>query len=100
MNITKRKPFTPGEILVEEFMKPYDLTQGQLAEKIGVERRRINEIINGKRSITSDTAIRLGRFFGMTPEYWLNLQMKIALWEELHNPKKQNVYKGIKPVAA
>lgn len=100
MNITKRKPFTPGEILVEEFMKPYDLTQGQLAEKIGVERRRINEIINGKRSITSDTAIRLGRFFGMAPEYWLNLQMKIALWEELHNPKKQNAYKEIKPVAA
>lgn len=100
MKITKRKPFSPGEILVEEFMDPYGLTQGQLAEKIGVERRRINEIISGKRSITSGTAIRLGRFFGMTPGFWLNLQMKVDLWEVLHNPKKQKAFKGIKPIAA
>jgi len=89
MNITRRKPFTPGEILKEEFMIPYGITQKELAEKIGVTRRRINEIIKEKRSITPDTALRLAQLFKMTPEYWLNLQMKIDLWNELYNSKKQ-----------
>ena len=89
MNITKRKPFTPGEILNEEFMIPYGITQKELAEKVGVARRRINEIIKGKRSITPDTAIRLGHLFKMTPEYWLNLQMKTDLWNELYGRRKK-----------
>lgn len=88
MNITKRKPFTPGEILLEEFMQPYGLTQGELAKKIGIERRRINEIIKGKRAITPDTAIRLGKLFNVSCEYWLNLQMKIDLWNEINKKKK------------
>jgi antitoxin HigA-1 len=88
MNITKRKPFTPGEILLEEFMQPYNITQADLALRIDVARRRINEIIKGKRAITPDTAIRLGKLFKMSPEYWLNLQMKLDLWREVHmHPK-------------
>lgn len=98
MNITDRKPFTPGEILQEEFMAPYQLTQGKLAEDIGVHRRRINEIVNGKRSITADTALRLGKYFRMSPTYWLNLQMKLELWEEMHNKRTIKEIVKIKPV--
>jgi len=99
MNITKRKPYTPGEILLEEFMRPYGLTQVNLAERIGVARRRINEIIKGKRAISPDTAIRLGKLFRMSPEYWLNLQMKIDLWKELYGQKKLFKIKPLKLAA-
>ncbi|MFN7096996.1 MAG: HigA family addiction module antitoxin [Gammaproteobacteria bacterium] len=84
MNITTRKPFTPGEILQEEFLDVYGITQGDLADMIHVHRRRINEIVNGKRAITPDTAVRLAKVFNMTPEYWLNLQMKLDLWQVLY----------------
>jgi len=97
MNITKRKPFSPGEILLEEFMEPYNLTQSELAKRIGVTRRRVNEIIKGKRSITPDTAIRLSKLFKMSPEYWLNLQMKIDLWEEFHRQKQRKTFR-IRPL--
>jgi addiction module HigA family antidote len=65
---------TPGEILLEEFLRPHGITQYRLAKDIGVPPRRINEIVKGKRAITADTALRLGRYFGMAPEFWLNLQ--------------------------
>ena len=65
---------TPGEILIEEFLKPLSLTQYRLAKEIGVPQRRIGEIVAGKRAITADTAARLGVFFGMEAEFWLNLQ--------------------------
>ncbi len=84
MNMTQRKPFSPGEILLEEFMQPYKLTQEKLAKLIHVTRRRINEIVKGKRSITPDTALRLGKLFNMSSEYWLNLQMKYDLWQAMH----------------
>jgi addiction module HigA family antidote len=87
MNITERKPFTPGEILQEEFMQPYGLTQDKLAKLIHVTRRRINEIINGKRAITPDTALKLAKLFNMSPDYWLNLQTKLDIWIHLHNQK-------------
>ena len=74
--MTKRKvPLaTPGEILLEEFLKPLGVTQYRLAKAIGVPQRRIGEIVAGKRAITADTAARLGVFFGMEAEFWLNLQ--------------------------
>ncbi|MFQ5673749.1 MAG: HigA family addiction module antitoxin [Nitrospinales bacterium] len=74
--MAKRKipPIHPGEILFEEFIKPMGLSQNRLALDIGVPPRRINEIVHGKRSVTADTALRLGRFFGMSPEFWINLQ--------------------------
>jgi addiction module HigA family antidote len=65
---------TPGEILEEDFLKPMGLSQYRLAKDIGVPARRINEIVNGERSITADTALRLGRFFKMSAQFWLNLQ--------------------------
>jgi addiction module HigA family antidote len=68
------KPVRPGEVLLEEFLKPMDLSQNRLALSIGVPARRINEIVLGKRSITADTALRLARFFDMSPQYWLGLQ--------------------------
>jgi addiction module HigA family antidote len=64
----------PGEILLEEFLRPMDISQYRLAKDINVDPRRINEIVHGQRAITADTAFRLGFYFGMTPEFWLNLQ--------------------------
>jgi len=67
-------PIHPGEILVTQFLEPMGITQYRLAKDIGVTARRINEIVHGRRSITADTALRLGRFFSMEAQFWLNLQ--------------------------
>ena len=67
-------PVHPGEVLLEEFLKPYELSQNRLALSIGVHPRRINEIVLGKRRITAETALRLGRYFGTTPQFWMGLQ--------------------------
>ena len=73
------KPVHPGEVLLEEFLKPMSLSQNRLALDIGVPPRRINEIVLGKRSVTADTALRLGRYFQMSPQFWLGLQMDYDL---------------------
>ncbi len=70
----KMPPVHPGEILLEDFMKPLGITQYRLAKEMHVYPRRVNEIVHGKRSITADTALRLARFFGTSPEVWMNLQ--------------------------
>ena len=75
-----RAPTHPGEMLREEFLNPMGLTQRQLADAIGVPYQRVNEIINGKRGVTPRTALRLGRFFGMSADFWLNLQMRWDLY--------------------
>jgi addiction module HigA family antidote len=67
-------PIHPGEILKEEFLDPMEISQYRLANSIGVTPRRVNEIVHGRRAITADTALRLGRYFGMEAEFWLNLQ--------------------------
>ena len=72
-------PIHPGEILLEEFLKPMGISQNHLAVSIGVHARRINEIVLGKRGITADTALRLARFFGTTPQFWMNAQSKYEL---------------------
>ena len=69
----------PGEILIEEFLKPMGISQYRLAKDISVPPRRINEIVHGKRSLSADTALRLGRFFGISPQFWLNLQTRFDL---------------------
>ena len=79
MNKKRIPPIHPGEILLEEFLKPMDLSQNRLAMDIHVPARRINEIVLGKRRITADTALRLGRFFGNSPQFWLGLQMDYDL---------------------
>ena len=79
MNEDKLKPIHPGEVLLEEFLKPMNLSQNQLALAVRVPARRINEIIHGKRRVTADTALRLARYFGMSPGFWLGLQMDYDL---------------------
>lgn len=72
-------PITPGEILLEEFLDPMEISQAKLARDINVPPNRVNQIINGKREITTDTALRLGQYFGIEPEFWLNLQMRFNM---------------------
>ncbi len=75
----KLSPIHPGEVLLEEFIKPMGLSQNRLAIDIGVDARRINEIVLGKRAVTADTALRLSRFFGNSPQFWLGLQSQYDL---------------------
>ncbi|MBM3270455.1 MAG: HigA family addiction module antidote protein [Candidatus Sericytochromatia bacterium] len=75
----KLDPIPPGEILAEEFLKPLGISQNQLARDIGVPPPRINAIVQGKRAITADTALRLGRYFGVEPEFWMHLQDRYEL---------------------
>ncbi len=79
MDNEKLNPVHPGEVLLEEFLKPMELSQNRLALDIRVPARRINEIVHGKRRITADTALRLARYFGMSPQFWLGLQMDYDL---------------------
>ncbi len=74
MSQDRLSPVHPGEVLLEEFLKPMGLSQSRLALDIGVHPRRINEIVLGKRGVTADTALRLSRFFGTSPQFWLGLQ--------------------------
>jgi|SRR5437588_8922940 len=83
---TNRAPTHPGEMLLEEFLRPMNLTQTELATRIGVPLNRVNEIIKGKRGITADTALRLGRLFGMDAQFWLNLQTLWDLYHAAHSP--------------
>lgn len=86
---THRPPTHPGEILREEFLIPMKLTQRQLADGIHVSYQRVNELINGKRGITASTALRLSKFFGTTPGFWLNLQLRWDLYFAQEKEKKQ-----------
>jgi addiction module HigA family antidote len=79
MRKNKIPPLHPGEVLFEEFLKPFNISQNQLGRDLGVSARRINEIIHGKRSITADTALRLARYFGNSPQFWLGLQVDYDL---------------------
>ncbi len=79
MKKDKLAPVHPGEVLLEEFLKPMSLSQNRLALSIGVHPRRINEIVLGKRRVSAETALRLGRYFGMSPQFWLGLQAEYDL---------------------
>ena len=79
MPLQKMPPLHPGEILLEEFLKPMNLSQNKVALDIRVPARRINEIVHGKRRITADTALRLAKYFSMSPQFWLGLQMDYDL---------------------
>jgi antitoxin HigA-1 len=81
MLMTKRKPSTVGEILVEEFMKPISLTQAALADAMGVQRKHVNELCNDRRNVTAATALVLARVFGNSPDFWLNVQRRSDLWD-------------------
>ena len=94
---THRPPTHPGEMLREEFLKPLDLTQTELAERIAVSHVRVNELVNEKRGVTPDTALRLSRLFGTTPEFWLNGQRNWDLWHAMRSPEAKEIDK-IEPV--
>ena len=99
------KPVHPGEILLEDFMKPLKLSQNRLAREIGVPPRRINEIIHGKRAVTADTAMRLSRFFGTSAQVWLNLQAEYELDSVIYRERIEGKHtfdfiQAFKPVAA
>lgn len=78
----KIKPIHPGEVLNEEFLIPHQISQYRLAKDIGVAPRRINEIVHGTRAISADTALRLGKYFSISPQFWLNLQSRFDLETE------------------
>jgi len=94
----KIMPVHPGEILYKDLMKPLGLSQNKLAEELGVDAGRINAIIQGKRSITADTALRLARYFKTTPEFWMNLQTRYDLIVT-GLAKGQYIKKDVKPLA-
>jgi addiction module HigA family antidote len=87
--MTKRKPVSAGEVLIEEFMTPLGLTQSALAEAMGVQRKHVNEICNDRRAITASTALILAKVFGNTAEFWLNLQRRLDLWKATHSPRER-----------
>ena len=91
-------PIHPGEVLMEEFLTPLEVTQNRLAVAIGVPPRRINEIVHGKRRVTADTALRLARYFGTTDRFWLNLQTRYDL--EVQKDHLGNALDDITPIAA
>ena len=82
-------PVTPGEMLKEEFLAAYELSQNQLAKAIGISPNRIAEIVNNRRRITADTALRLSLYFGNSAEFWLNVQRRNDLWDAMHSPRER-----------
>lgn len=92
-----RPPTHPGEMLLEEFLKPLGMTQTELAERIHVSYPRVNELVNGKRGVTPDTALRLSKLFGTTAEFWLNGQRNWDLWHAVHSSEADEL-ESIEPV--
>jgi len=93
----KRPPTHPGEMLLEEFVKPLGITQTELARCMDVSYPRLNEIIKGRRSVTPDTALRLSRVLGMSADFWLGLQQDWDLWHAMNNPQAEKI-KHLKPI--
>ena len=96
--MTKRKPATVGEILTEEFMRPLGLTQGALAEAMGVQRKHVNELCNGRRNVTAPSALILARVFGNSPEFRLNVQRRTDLGEAMHSPRERARIERARPL--
>ncbi|NVN84842.1 MAG: HigA family addiction module antidote protein [Rhodopseudomonas sp.] len=100
MLMSKRKPVSVGEILVEEFMEPMGLTQAALAEAMGVQRKHVNELCNDRRTVTAPTALILARVFGNSAEFWLNVQRRSDLWEAMHSPRERERIQRARPLKA
>ncbi len=96
---THQPPVHPGEVLVEDYLKPLQMTQMELAERIRASFQRVNAIANGRRSVTPDTALRLGKLFDTSPEFWLNLQQAWDLYHAMHSEDAE-VLRKIEPVGA
>ena len=98
MIITKRQPVNVGEMITEEYLVPLGITQGKLAEAMGVSRRMVNELCTGKRAVTVDTALILAKVFENTPDFWLNLQRRNDIWAALHTPKRKDRIEKARPI--
>ncbi len=98
LNGRKRRPTHPGELLREEILPAAGLTQSELAIKLGVPRRAVGEILRERRALTPDLAHRLARLFGTTPEFWLNLQQAVDIWDAL--VANRNEYAKLRPLKA
>jgi addiction module HigA family antidote len=96
---TRRKPVTVGEMLIEEFMEPLNLTQTELAEKTGLPRKHVNELCRNRRAVTADTALILGRVFGNSADFWLNTQRRTDLWQALNTPNRLTRIQRAKPIS-
>lgn len=96
---THRRPPTPGEVLLDEFLVPMEITQSALAEALCIPFQRVNQIVKGKRAITPDTALRLSRYFGTSPDLWLNMQLVLDLYDAMHGKTAADI-RRIKPAAA
>jgi addiction module HigA family antidote len=94
---THRPPTHPGEMLLEDFLKPLELTQTEAAKRLGISFVRLNEIVNGRRGVTPDTALRLSRLLGTTPDFWLNGQLAWDLWQTLNSPEAVEI-KKVRPL--
>jgi antitoxin HigA-1 len=92
---TSRTPTHPGEMLLEEFLNPMGLTQRELADAIHVPYQRVNDLMNGRRGITPSTALRLVKFFGMTPDFWMNVQLRWDLY--FAQKEENNILQEIQP---
>ena len=99
MKAKKIPPIHPGEILLEEFLKPMEISQNMLGRELGVSPRRVNEIVHGKRSVTADTALRLSIFFGNAASFWLGLQMDYEL-DLAEDAIEDKIEKEIQPMTA
>lgn len=97
--VRKTRPTPAGEILLEDFLKPLGMKQAELADLIGVSRVRVNELVKGKRGVTPDTALRLGKLFNIEPEFWLNIQQAQDLWETGRDMKVKRALEKITTVA-
>jgi addiction module HigA family antidote len=86
-----RRPTHPGEVFLEDFLTPLGITQKDAAERLRMSYPRMNEIVKGKRSVTPDTALRLARFTSTEPEFWLNLQQAVDLWNALHSEQAREL---------
>ena len=95
----KRPPTHPGEMLFEEFVVPLEITQAELARRLGVSYPRLNEIIKGRRSVTPDTALRLSRVVGMSADFWLGLQQDWDLWHAMNGPEAKKISR-LKPISS
>src|SRR5918997_4344410 len=95
---TGRAPTPPGEMLLEEFLKPLGMSQAELAERIRVPYVRVNELVNGKRRLTPSTALRLAKVFGTSPEFWLNGQLVLDLYRTINDEREIGEVEQIEPV--
>lgn len=100
MNITTRQPVSVGEMINKEYLIPLNITQGQLAQAMGVSRKTVNELCTNRRSVTADTALMLATVFGNSAEFWLKLQQRNDIWTALNTPKRRERIDKARPIAA